>query len=122
FGLRADLHDRRAPAPLARPAAERRRARQLLRNPRDGIFQGRDPRELERGVGEFRPAQGGEGERYRRGGAGGGYVQPGGGCGGIIDHMRPVATLSLSPARGREVGETARAKRANCVSKIRLTD
>ena len=46
--LRADLHGRRAPAPLARPAAQRRRARQLLRDPRDRIFEGRDPRRLER--------------------------------------------------------------------------
>ncbi len=36
---------------LARPAAQRRGARQLLRTARDGIFEGRDARELERGVG-----------------------------------------------------------------------
>ncbi len=54
--LRADLHGRRAPAPLARPDAQRRRARQLLRDPRDRIFEGRDARRLEQRVGQFRPA------------------------------------------------------------------
>ena len=72
--LQADLHGRRAPAPLARPAAQRRRARQLLRNPRDRIFEGRDAGQLERSVGQLRPpaeGQGGErcaGRRRRRGG------------------------------------------------------
>ena len=48
---------------MARPAPQRRRARQLLRNPRDGIFQGGDPRHVERRVGQLRPpaeSQGGE--------------------------------------------------------------
>ena len=61
--LRADLHGRRAPAPLARAAAQRRRARQLLRNPRDRIFEGRDARRLEHGVGQLRPAAEGQGGR-----------------------------------------------------------
>jgi ribonucleoside-diphosphate reductase beta chain len=54
----ADVHDRRTPPPLARPAAQRRRTRQLLRNPRHRIFQGRDPRQLERGLGQFRQRKG----------------------------------------------------------------
>ena len=54
----ADVHDRRPPPALARAAAERRRARQLLRDPRHRKFQGRDPRELERSLGQFRPAEG----------------------------------------------------------------
>ena len=78
-GLQADVHGRRAPAALARAAAERRRARQFLRNPRDRIFEGRDAGELGRGVGQFRPAaerQGGErGGAARRGrGEGGGGI------------------------------------------------
>ena len=60
-GLQADLHGRRAPAPLARADAQRRRARQLLRDPRDRIFEGGDAGELERGVGQFRPPAEGEG-------------------------------------------------------------
>ena len=44
LGFAADLHGRRAPAPLARAAAQRSRARQLLRNPRDRIFEGGDAR------------------------------------------------------------------------------
>ena len=71
LGFAPDLHGRRAPAPLARPAAQRRRARQLLRDPRDRIFEGRDARELERGVGQFRPSDEGQGrrggERWHRG-------------------------------------------------------
>ena len=63
--LRADLHGRRPPAALARPAAQRRRARQLLRNPRDRIFEGRDPRELARRLVELRPAAEGQGGRER---------------------------------------------------------
>ncbi len=38
----AHVHDRRAPAPLAGAFAQRRRARQFLRDTRHGIFQGRD--------------------------------------------------------------------------------
>ena len=51
IGPEADLHDRRAPAAVARAAAQRRRARQLLRNAGDGIFEGGDAGELGRGVG-----------------------------------------------------------------------
>ena len=62
----ADVHGRRAPAPLARAAAQRRRARQFLRNPRHRIFEGRDAGELGRGLGQLRQAperQGGERRR-----------------------------------------------------------
>ncbi len=63
----ADLHDRRSPAALARPAAQRRGARQLLRNPRNGIFQGRHHRRLEHRLVELRQPQQGQGrERGRR--------------------------------------------------------
>ncbi len=44
------------PAALAGADAQRRRARQFLRDPRDRIFEGRDAGELGRGVGQFRPA------------------------------------------------------------------
>ena len=87
LGLQADLHGRRAPAPLARADAQRRRARQLLRNPRDRIFQGRDPRELGRGVGQLRPpaeGQGGERCAERRGRWGEDMFSAGGGCGRMI--------------------------------------
>ena len=55
--LQADLHDRRAPPPLARPAPQRRRARQLLRTARDRIFEGRDAGAVERSVGIGRERQ-----------------------------------------------------------------
>src|SRR3546814_4730392 len=58
----ADLHDRRTPPPLARPAAERRRACELLRNPRHRIFQGRDARRLEQRVDQLRQPQEGRSE------------------------------------------------------------
>ena len=61
LGLRADLHGRRAPPPVARAAAERGRARQLLRDARDGVFEGGDQGELERGLGLVRPEAEGEG-------------------------------------------------------------
>ena len=65
LGLQADLHGRRAPAAVARADAQRRRARQLLRNPRDRIFEGRDAGELGRGMGQFRPAPEGQGGERR---------------------------------------------------------
>ena len=95
LGLRADLHGRRAPAALARAAAQRRRARQFLRNPRDRIFEGRDAGQLERGVGQLRPpaeGQGGErcaGRRQRRRG----YVRSGWGGGGVVAPKRPILAL-----------------------------
>jgi ribonucleoside-diphosphate reductase beta chain len=49
--LRADLHGRRAPASVACATPQRGRARQLLRNPRDRIFEGCNARELGRGMG-----------------------------------------------------------------------
>ena len=63
--LEADLPGQGPPAPLARPDAQRSRARQLLRNPRHRIFQGRDQGQLERSVGKLRPADEGE-SRSRR--------------------------------------------------------
>ena len=47
----ADLPQRRQePAAVDGPDAERHRAHQLLREPRDGVFQGVDARDLGRGV------------------------------------------------------------------------
>jgi ribonucleoside-diphosphate reductase beta chain len=60
-----NLHDRGSPAALADPAAERGGARQLLRNPRHRILQGRNPRRLEHRVDQLRPAPQGQG-RLRR--------------------------------------------------------
>src|SRR5690606_660823 len=51
-------------------ADQRRRARQLLRNPRDRVLEGGDAGELERRVGELRLAAEGEGHRGERGGRG----------------------------------------------------
>src|SRR3546814_17397808 len=51
--LPADLYDRRASASLARPASQWRRTRELLRNARDRVQQGRDARRSEeRSVGK----------------------------------------------------------------------
>jgi ribonucleoside-diphosphate reductase beta chain len=69
------------------PAAQRRRARQLLRDPRDGVFEGSDAWCLERSVGLVRQAPEGEGpcgQRGRRRRGRGGYVLEGGDCGGVI--------------------------------------
>jgi hypothetical protein len=66
------LHDRRPPPPLARAFAERRRARQLLRNEGHRIFEGRDEGELGRGVGQFRSPEKGQGSERRGRSAGGG--------------------------------------------------
>jgi ribonucleoside-diphosphate reductase beta chain len=64
----AHVHDRRPPAAVACAAPQRRRARQLLRDAGDRIFQGGDPGELGRGVGQLRPQEGGQGgERWGRG-------------------------------------------------------
>ena len=48
------------PLPWLQRRCSRRRARQLLRGPRDRILQGRDARQLGRGVGQFRSPQGRE--------------------------------------------------------------
>ena len=52
---------------------------------RDRIFQGRDAGQLERSVGQLRPAAEGQGEQRCRGGRGGrrGYVRAGWGGGGV---------------------------------------
>src|SRR5689334_7310450 len=77
----ADLQGPRAPPPLARPAPQRSRARQLLRDEGDRRFKGRNPRELERGVGKLRPQDegegGGRGKRRRRRRRWAGYVRGG---------------------------------------------
>jgi hypothetical protein len=61
LGLRPMFMIDEHPLPWLAPAAQRRRTRQLLRNAGDGIFQGRDARELGRSLGQLRPAQVGKG-------------------------------------------------------------
>jgi hypothetical protein len=66
LGLPAIYMVEEHPLPLADPAAQRRGARQLLRNPRHRVFQGRDAGKLERRVVELRQPPGAPGESMAR--------------------------------------------------------
>ena len=117
IGPQADVHDRRAPVALAGAFAQRRGARQFLRDPRDRIFQGRDARELGRGLGQFRQAperQGGErrGRLGRRSfGEGGwrGYVHPGRRRRGMRELGRGLGQRSLPGADEADKRQNAKA-------------